>query len=128
MAVRTGSNGMKVSDDLWYEFWEKSDAQLQVEMSRAAMTVLTKNAGFNEEYDAKCRFAAAETVMAEKKRRKEDEARMKQEYEADREATYRKLKAAYTPNGQLVAAILEEEDGKTKEEIASLIRNLSENR
>ena len=119
MAVRTGSNGINVSDDLWYEFWEKSDAQLQIEMSSAARTILTKNAGFNEEFDAKCRFAAAETVMAEKKRRKEDETKVKQEYEADHEATYRKLRAAYTPNGQLVAAILEEEDGKTKEEIAS---------
>jgi len=118
MAERTGENGWTYSDDDWYEAWRKSDAELKIQQVRSTTTVLTGNPGFREEMDAKAKFAAASDVLvAREERNKTKESRVKAREKAEEEAYYR-LKAAYTPNGQLVAAILEEEDGKTLGEIA----------
>ena len=97
--------------------WTKSEAELKVTMSQAARTLLTQNVGYSEESDNKRKYAAAEAVLAEKERRKKEEDSIKKIYEQKVEKAFLNLKAAHTPNGQLVVAILEEEKSLTEDEL-----------
>ena len=97
--------------------WSKSEAELKVTMSQAARTLLTHNVGYSEESDNKRKYAAAEAGLAEKERRKKEEDSIKKIYEQRVEKAFLNLKAAHTPNGQLVVAILEEEKSLTEDEL-----------
>lgn len=59
------------------------------------------------------------------KQRKQKQKEWDDQLEVRKDSAALSLKAAATPNGQLITAILEEEDGKTKEEIAGFCDELS---
>ncbi len=65
---------------------------------------------------------ACNEILKERKEKRERAEKAKKDYMASlerrRDDALLTLKAAATPNGQLVAAILEDEDGKTAEELA----------
>ena len=98
-------------------FWSKSEAELKAAMIQAATTLLTQNVGYSEESDNRRKYAAAEAVLAEKERRKKEEDTIRKIYEQRRDDAFLKLKAAYTPNGQLIVAILEDEKAMTEDEL-----------
>ena len=127
--MRTADNGWSFSDDLWFEYWGKSDAQLQNIMNTASTKLLTEtlpgNIGYSEQRDLKAQVAAASSVL---KKRKEHAERMKSIIETRKQKqkeSYRNLRVAFTFNAQLVAAILEDEDGKTIEELNGWCDELS---
>lgn len=97
--------------------WTKSEAELKVTMSRATRTLLTQNVVYSEESDNKRKYAAAEAVLVEKERRKKEEDTVRKIYEKRRDDAFLKLKAAHTPNGQLIVAILEDETSLTEDEL-----------
>lgn len=116
MSTSTNTNYYKKD---FNALWRKTDTELKVIMSQAARKLLTQNIGFSEKADNQSKYAAAQAVLAVKEIRKSREATIKETYEEKIKKAYLNLKAAFTPNGQLVAAILEEEDCLTESEIHS---------
>lgn len=118
-------NEKKYTQELWNELWLESDLELQLIVSRSATKLLTEtNLGFSEKWDTEGKMQAAADILAEKKRRKEASENVMKEYEETIEQSYRNLKVAHTPNGQLVVSILEEEDEKSAEEIRTWYEEL----
>ena len=99
--------------------WSKTDTELKVIMSQAARKLLTQNIGYSEKADNERMYAAAQAVLTTKDNRRSRETEIKDTYKEKIKQAYVNLKAAFTPNGQLVAAILEEEDCLTESEIHS---------
>ena len=118
-------NEKKYTQELWNELWLKSDLDLQLIVSRSVTKLLTENnLGFSEKWDTEGKMQAATDILAEKKKRKEASENVKKEYEETIEQSYRNLRVAHTPNGQLVVSILEEEDEKSAEEIRTWYEEL----
>lgn len=110
-------SGRKYLDRDFDALWTKSDLDLTLQMSRAARALLTHNLGVTERSDNERKYAAAEAVKAEKNRREQEKEKIQTIYDQRVEKAFMNLKAAYTPNGQLVAAILEDETSLTEEEL-----------
>ncbi len=106
--------------------WNKTDTELKVIMSRAARKLLTQNIGTTEKIDNERQYAAAQAVLTVKENRKLKEEKIKTIFEDKIKKAYLNLKAAFTPNGQLVAAILEEENSLTESEIHNWCDELQE--
>ena len=102
---------------------DDSDDQLRETMvNNARIAQGLPPAQIAEGYKLLGEIDACNEILKERKEAKEKIAAGKKEYESSldrrRDDALLTLKAAPTPNGQLVAAILEEEDGKTAEELA----------
>jgi len=110
-------SGRKYLDRDFDALWTKSDLDLTLQMSRVARALLTQNLGVTERSDNERKYAAAEAVKAEKNRREQEKEKIQTIYDQRVEKAFMKLKVAYTPNGQLVAAILEDETSLTEEEL-----------
>ena len=115
-----------IPDEMWFEYWEKSDAQLWVLYNDASTTLLVGNPGISEKMDAQKQYDAAVAVMEAKKARGAAELQALEKRHKTRKELLGKLRAAHTPNGQLVAAILEDEVALTKESIAVWCSELAE--
>ena len=116
MADSTGEKKMYGSGE-WYRFWGKSERELNGIITDCKRKLAFGNPGLSEKLDLERSIAVATDVLAEKMRRREVSESVKKYYNTAVEQAYNNLRAAYTPNGQLVFSILEEEDGQTAEEI-----------
>ena len=126
MALREGSVGGKYTDAKWYEYWRKTDTELKIIMRNSASKVLTSTLGVSEEFDAKGDYAAAEAVLSERSARPMKIANMLKKLDEQQEQCLFNIRIAHTPNAQLIAAILEDEDGKGIEELQAWCDELSE--
>ena len=111
--------GKKYSENVWNTLWRKSPAELRsiCLQATAKLTTVPQTLGLSEKMAVEAEFAAAADILKEKDRRQTED--LEGEWENIWAQSYLNLKEAYTPNGQLIAAILEDEDGKTLEEIMS---------
>lgn len=111
------STNTPYSGDDFNALWSKTDTELKEIISQAARKLLTQNIGISEELDLKRKSGVAQAVLTVKEDRRSQKAKIKKAYEEKIKNAYLNLKAAFTPNGQLVAAILEEEGILTESEI-----------
>lgn len=107
----------KYSENVWNTLWRKSPTELRIifREATAKLTTVPQTMGFSEKMAVEAELAAAIDILKEKDRRQTED--LKAEWKNIWAQSYLSLKEAYTPNGQLIAAILEDEDGKTLEEI-----------
>ena len=115
-----------------HEYMKKSDAELQalaLSCSTMIMSLPATAQGNAEGIKLLAQAELCREIMDERKRDKEmaDDAieAWKDSLDDRRCAAILKLKTAVTANAQLVAAILEDEDGKTLEELAGFCDELS---
>lgn len=109
--------GKKYSENEWNTLWRKSSAELNniFRLDTLKLTTVPQTMGFSEKMAVESELAATIDILKEKDRRQKEN--LKSEWKDIWAQSYLNLKEAYTPNGQLIAAILEDEDGKTLEEI-----------
>ena len=102
----------------WVEFWAKTDIELRTMAVNYATKLLTGtlgNIGISEKMDAERKYKLIEDIQKERARRKT--INFDSLLQAKRNDLYMLLKCAYTPIGQLIATILEDEGDKTLDEL-----------
>ena len=102
----------------WVEFWKKTDVELRTLSVNYATKLLTGtlgNIGISEKMDAERKRNLIEDIQKERDRRKY--INFDSLLQAKRNDLYLKLNCAYTPIGQLIATILEDEGEKTLDEL-----------
>ena len=99
---------MQTIDKYIFDFYDKTDTDLKIMLSRSASRILTSNLGVVEEMDEKERYQMAETILSYRKTKTAALDKLQKERDSVRESCYASLNGANTYCGQLIISILEE--------------------